>query len=556
MARPTAPATLVAFFVAGTVLLSGLGSIPLMQPDEGRNAEVAREMAADGSWLVPTLEGHPYLDKPAAYFAMVAVSLRAFGNNAWAARLPSALCGLGILVLLYAFARRYYDDVTAALVVIVVGTAPLVVAFSRLVIMDIALALCTTAAIVAAFVAEAGAVPDRRWHAAGAAAAGLGTLVKGPVGALVPALVLVLFFCWDGRPRALRRVFAVRNFVIVLGLVLPWFLGLVRAHPEFAHYGLVEESFNRFFTPAFQRGQPFWYFGPIFLATLMPWTLLFAPMAFVAWRHRARFAPADRLFITWTVVVLVFFSLSRTKQPGYILPGVIAAGVLVARGLGYAWHHREGLASRIVARTSLVLAVISVAGAAALGLVAKEGHLKAWLALVWPQLACAFLAIAALGFVAFRERRVGFAAAAFVTLQVALFTVALPGVAAYARGRSVEPLAEALAGLPASTELAAFESYPAGLSFYLGRTLTVMGDGAFPLRSNFVSYWLRHVQRPPETLVARSAREGWLASRPGRVLVVAPDGERESLEAWIAGRAGVHPIAPGWCAASIEAAGR
>src|SRR5580765_5899016 len=154
--RSITPGGLFAFLVAGTVLFAGLGAVPLMQPDEGRNAEVAREMAVSGSWLVPTLEGHPYLDKPAAYFAAVALSLRTLGTNEWGARLPSALCGLAILACLYAFARRSYDDVTAALVVLVVGTMPLFIAFSRIVIMDIALALCTSVAILAAFVAESG----------------------------------------------------------------------------------------------------------------------------------------------------------------------------------------------------------------------------------------------------------------------------------------------------------------------------------------------------------------------------------------------------------------
>jgi 4-amino-4-deoxy-L-arabinose transferase-like glycosyltransferase len=373
---PSRAATLggiVAFLVAAVMLFSGLGSLALMKPDEGRNSEVAREMAATGSWLVPTLEGHPYLDKPAAYFAAVALSLRVVGNNEWGARLPSALCGLGILSLIYAFTRRRYDPATAALTVIVAATAPLVFGFSRIVIMDVALGLCTTTAIFAAFIAEEGPKPDRRWHAAGAAAVGLATLVKGPVGALVPAVVLIAFFCTDGRPRALRRVFAPRNALIILGMVLPWFAGLTRAYPEFVHYGLVDESFDRFFTPAFGRVQPFWYFGPVFLATLMPWSILFVPMAWAAWKERRRLSSADRLFITWTIAVLVFFSISRTKQPGYILTAVAAAAVLVGRGLGYAWRNREGRAARLVASGSLALSIFAMTGAAALIWAAAHG---------------------------------------------------------------------------------------------------------------------------------------------------------------------------------------
>ena len=547
-----------AFLVAGTVLLSGLGSIPLMEPDEGRNAEVAREMAERGSWLVPTLEGLPYLDKPAAYFDAVALSLRAFGNEAWAARLPSVACGFLTLALLYAFSLRMYDPITAALVVAVAGTAPLFVAFSRTVIMDGALCACTTAAILAGFLAEAGATPDRRWHAAGAAAAGLGTLVKGPVGAIVPALVLVAFFVVDGRPRALRRVFAPVNVLIVLGLVLPWFLALVSAHPEFARYGLVEESFNRFFTPAFHRGKPFWFFAPVFLATLMPWTVLFVPMAVAAWRERVRLTAADRLLVTWVLVVLVFFSLSRTKQPGYILTGVVAAAALVGRGLGYAWRRRDGRASRLVARAALALAGAALAGAVALGWLARRGSLAgpgAWLGLVWPQFVCALLVMALCGLLAWRGRRAGFAVAAGCVLQVTLFTVALPGAAAYARARSVEPLAESLARVPRQVEIAAYEGYPAGLSFYLGRTLTVIGDDAHALTSNFVTYWLRRSTTFPATVVTSAGRDAWIASRSTEVLILAPPMQREALASWLGDRGRVHPVGANWWGAFIAPRG-
>jgi len=528
-----------------------------MQPDEGRNAEIAREMAVTGSWLVPTLEGHPRLDKPAAYFAAVAVSLKAFGINEWGARMPSALCGLAIMALMYAFARRVYDPATAALTVIVIATSPMALAFSRIVIVDNALAVCTIAAILAAFVAENGEVPDRRWHAAGAAAAGLGMLVKGPVGALVPAAVLVAYFWADGRPRALRRVFAPVNVLIVFGLFLPWFVALIHAHPEFAYYGLVEETFNRFFTPAFNRGQPFWYYGPTFLAAVFPWTVLLVAMAPAAWSQRLGLTRADRLFVVWTIVVLVFFSMSRTKQPGYILTGVVAAAACVGRGLGYAWRNREGLAARLVARGALALAGVAFVSAAALGLAvtrgaADAGRLAAMAAAsrsvwsVWPTLLIVLLAVAALAGSAYGRRRVGLAVAAFALFPLALVTVMLPAVVGFAGARSAKPLADALAALPDRTEIACLESYPAGLSFYLGRTLTIISADATPLRSNFIEYWLRQVPVRPPTLVTPSAREGWLATRTTAAFILAPDRSRADLESWMGSRTPVRAAAPGW----------
>jgi 4-amino-4-deoxy-L-arabinose transferase-like glycosyltransferase len=552
-----------AFLVAAVMLFSGLGSLALMQPDEGRNAEVAREMAVSGSWLVPTLEGLPYLDKPAAYFAAVAVSLRVFGVNEWGARMPSALCGLLILILIYAFARRYYDPVTGALAVVVVATSPMVFSFSRIVIMDIALAVCVAAAILAAFIAEEGESPDRRWHAAGAAAAGLGMLVKGPVGALVPAAVLAAFFWWDGRKQALRRVFAPRNAAIVLGLFLPWFAALVYAHPEFAHYGLIEETFNRFFTPTFNRGQPFWYFGPVLLVSFFPWTLLLVPMTIALWPARARLTRADRLFIAWAIVVMVFFSLSRTKQPGYILTGVVACGVCVARGLGYARRNRNGIAARLVARTALALAGLAAVAALTLGVAVARGaadvdRLSAmagrersfWS--IWHVFLIVFLAVAALGAAAFVQQRAGLTVAAFALFPLALVTALLPAMEGYALSRSAKPLASSLASLPGGTEIACLSSYPPGLSFYLGRTLTIVSEDATPLRSNFVLYWMRHLPARPPAVVSPAERERWLSSLESPAYIVAPDSSRADLDTWLGSRFAVVAAAPGWWGAHVR----
>ena len=142
---------LLAFLVAAFTLFAGLGKLALMEPDEERNAEVAREMKQSGAWLIPTYDGLPYLDKPAFYFKTVALSFAAFGESNAAARLPSALSGFALLVLLFGFCRRAYSERCAALAVLVVATSPLYIAFARLVIMDMTLAFFVCASIFAGF---------------------------------------------------------------------------------------------------------------------------------------------------------------------------------------------------------------------------------------------------------------------------------------------------------------------------------------------------------------------------------------------------------------------
>ncbi|MBN8248482.1 MAG: glycosyltransferase family 39 protein, partial [Verrucomicrobia bacterium] len=144
----------LAILAAAVTVLFRTGALPLIIPDEGRNAEVAREMKVSGAWLVPTYNGLPYLDKPAFYFKAVALSLGVFGDNELGARMPSALFGLGVLLVTGLFVRRELGVRNAALAVLVVATTPLFISQARLVIFDIALACFVCASIVAGYVAE------------------------------------------------------------------------------------------------------------------------------------------------------------------------------------------------------------------------------------------------------------------------------------------------------------------------------------------------------------------------------------------------------------------
>ncbi len=248
-----------------------LGRLPLIQPDEGRNAEVAREMNESGAWLSPSYDGMVYLDKPAFYFKAVALSLAAFGNNETAARLPSALFALATLAIVFAFCRRAYGTRCAMMAAIVIVTMPLFVMNARTVIFDIALAFFEAAAIFSGFLAEECEGKSRRnWYLLGALSAGLATLVKGPVGFLIPGLVLFVFNRVEGRRGVWKRFFAPLNLLVFFGVTLPWFIGLSLQHPDFPYYGLVEESVHRFTTTSFHRTQPFFFYLLIVAGLFIP----------------------------------------------------------------------------------------------------------------------------------------------------------------------------------------------------------------------------------------------------------------------------------------------
>lgn len=557
---------IAAWLVAAVMILGRLGTLPLINPDEGRNAEVAREMASAGHWLIPTYNQAVYLDKPAAFFDTVALSLRLFGNNEAAARLPSACFALGLLLMLFRFCRRVYGVRDAALAVAVVATMPLFFAFGRMVIFDMMLAFFVCAAVLSAYRAEeATGRPRRLWYLAGAAAAAAATLVKGPVGFLVPGLVVLVWGLVEGRRGGAFRFLAPLNLVVFLALVLPWFFAVLHRQPDFAYYGLVEESFHRFTTGSFHRTAPVYYYGPVILGAAFAWSMLLPESVVVAWRARRRWQPADRLFITWALVVVAFFSLSQSKLPGYVLTAVIALGVLTARVFGFAWDRPEGRAAAVVRRGVLILGVFSAAAAAFLipdviapGTLQRVFHIRGreFIELVpaFPPVMVALLITALTAFLSLRWRNPALAFGAFFVFPALLLTLAFPGFQSYAEVRSARPLARAIAAQDPGISLACLECYPDGLAFYLKRPVTLISRDGGELKSNYVLFRIRRGNPWPTTIVPLADGQQWLDARAHPRLLLAGSRHHAGLDSLAATRGSTaRQLVPGWWGALLSA---
>jgi len=518
-----------------------LGHLPLLAPDEGRNAEVSREMRASGARLVPTYNGVDYLDKPAFYFKTVAISLAVFGQNETAARIPSAAFGVGLVVMVVAFCRKVHGTRCGLLAAIVVATTPLYFVNARIVIFDSALAFFVCGAIFAGYLAEATAGRARRiWYLFGAASVGLATLVKGPVGFLIPTLVLLCFNRLEGRTGAWKRLFAPLNLVVFFAITLPWFVGLCCAHRDFFHYGLVEESFNRFTTARrFHRSERVYFYPLIVAGFFFPWSLLLPEASVATWKERWAKHPADRLCVLWSVVVIVFFSLSQSKLPGYILSVTVACGILLARLLEAALTGPEGKAARILARGTtvfgllcLVAAMVAVLGVSQAQLLAKPLRIGVVEAKQLGQWAGP-LALLLVGFSAFamlaRYRHSAslciLCLAAFPPLLVHLSVGILDVVFDAKSGRRI---ACQLPALSEKTELACLECFPNGLCFYLRRTATLISRDGCELTSNYIISSLEKGRHWPGQIVPLADFDGWLASRktPICLIVRREDGER------------------------------
>jgi len=558
--------TALAFLLGAALILGGLGQLPLMQPDESRNAEVAREMKDSGSWLIPTLNGLPYLDKPALYFKTVAVSFALLGETAMAARLPSALSGVLLLALTFAFVRREYGSRTGALAVTVIAISPLFLAFSRLVIFDMMLTLFVCGAIVAGYVAEQKQGRTRvGWYLLGAAASAMATLVKGPVGFVVPALVLGVFHALDRRWDALKRLFAPVNLLVFFGLTLPWLLGVNHRYQDFAYYGIIEESLHRYTTAEFRRTGPFYYYLPWIVIGLFTWSVLLPESIVAAWRARRRWTMTDRLLIVWTIVVIAFFSVSKSKRPDYVLSVIVTLGVLTARVVALALENRDGTPGRLLRRDTAMLAILCLAGAGWLLATALDPRrLEARIELpsedtvrlgtTMTHLAIALLIGAVVAAAAWWRRNMRASVAVFIGVPLAVLTLGFDGVRLYANSRSARALADQIPPLPAHTELACLECYPIGLSYYRKQLLTVFSDTGREFTSNYIVFMLKKTNPWPPGVVPLDKRDQWLAARTQPVLLLARRNARNDLKS-IARRRGVavHDLGDDWRGALIPA---
>jgi 4-amino-4-deoxy-L-arabinose transferase-like glycosyltransferase len=545
-----------------------LGHLPLLAPDEGRNAEVGREMEESGAWLVPTYNGVAYLDKPSFYFKAVALSLAVFGNSETAARIPSAVFGLALLALLFAFCRKVHGTRCGLLAVIIVATMPLFLVNARTVIFDIALAFFVCGAVLAGYLAEATEGKARRnWYLLGAASAGFATLVKGPVGFLIPALVLFVFNRVEGRRGAWLRIIAPLNLVVFFSITLPWLVGLVHAHRDFLQYGLVEESFHRFTTAKkFHRSEPIYFYLVIVAAMFLPWSLLLPEASVAACRERRVKHSADRLCLAWAVVVIGFFSLSQSKLPGYILSVTVACGILLARLFDAALAAPEGRAARLVRRAGTAFAVVCLLAA-----IAAAAGASRWPPLIRllripaadaEQIGRATLTVVfvLLGFGVFglvaRYRRsiplCFLCLALFPPVSVHAGVGALEVVFAAKSGRRI---ASQLAMLPPQTEIACLECFPNGLPFYLKRTATLISRDGGELTSNYILSTLAKTSHWPAQIVRLSEFEDWLASRTTPVYLIVRQKARGKLEGIAATRGvAVQPLSPEFWGAQLPAA--
>lgn len=476
----------------------GISSYPLLEPDEGRNAEVAREIAASNDYVVPRLNGLPYADKPILYFAAGAVAMEILGPTELAARLPSLLFTLATLTLVGWFGRRLLGPAGGLIAVVATGATPLTLAFARTVIFDSTLTFFVTLSIVGFYLAAEEPRAARRaadggtaawWITMAWAGLALGVLTKGPIALGLPLMITVPYLAWRRRLDALWDAVAILAFVAIL---LPWLLAMSRAVPGFLRYALVTETASRFATDELGRTAPIWYFIPILLAGSLPWSLA----VFGAWK-RSRPARDDAgrmdrrfvLLLLWIVVPFLFFTLSQSKRPHYVLPLMPAIGLLVAlfwggntrpHGTRVAGIGVGVCGAILLAAPWIVRALLEVDEAVAQAIPGTAVALGS--ACIASGLATFFLGA---------RRDIAVLALCLPVASIPLVSLGL--MDAIGRDRSTRDLAVAVQPLLTSeSDIVAVESYPLSLPFYLRRTMIVSTPDASELTSNYLEATYSH----------------------------------------------------------------
>ena len=496
----------------------------LFQTDEGRYAEIPREMLATGDWVTPRLDGLKYFEKPVLQYWATAVAYELFGESNWSSRLWTALTGfLGVFMTAWAGARLF-DRNTAWYAAAILGGCIYYVIMGHFNTLDMGVSffmcLSVFAFLFAMQAADRERVSARRgWMYLAWAAAALGMLSKGLEAVVLPGAVFIIYILITRDWRRWRQLHYYGGVLIFLLIAAPWYLLVSLRNPEFPYYFFVYEHFTRFLTPVAHRYGPWWYFIPVLLFGLLPWW----PQSLrAATRLCRRGSPAaapgfnHRLFLwIWCIFVLVFFSFSDSKLASYILPIFPALALL----LGYELAQRRRGDVLVSALLCMALAIVALWLAPLLRRDGGAVTLELYRAfLPWLMAGCALLlglSIAAF-LLAYLHRPAAAVAllAAGLLLATQVVTSGAQVLSPVYSGRSLATQigADNRPGIP----FYSINDYQQSLPFYLRRTLTLVaykGELAFGISrepgkwiadiATFITRWRQDAQAlavmPPET---------------------------------------------------------
>jgi 4-amino-4-deoxy-L-arabinose transferase-like glycosyltransferase len=470
---------LIVFAIA---LLYALGARTLVPPDEGRYAEMGREMFASGDWITTRLNGIKYFEKPPLQTWMNALTFTLFGLGEWQARLWTGACGLFGVVLTGVAGTRVFGARIGFYAALVLGSAFYWIACSQIDSLDMGLSGMMALALCALLVAQRDAATPaerRNWMLASWAGMALAVLSKGLIGLVLPGGVLVFYTLFARDWTIWKRLHLVKGLLLFFLIAAPWFVLVGLRNPEQPHFFFIHEHFERFLLKEHHREASWWIFFALIAGGSTPWIGVLAQSL---WQGAGRGQPETGRFrprlllLVWIVFITLFFTKSNSKLPGYILPVFPAVALLVG-------HYLDVGTRRSRMATAAITALL---GAALLGFVpympglAKHAGEGALYAAYQPWVLAAGLVLlvgASLALLYARQMQrdlfvVALALAGFAGTQLML--VGFEPIAQTRAGTAMLPALKAAGAMDPNVKVYSVGIYEQSLTFYLGRTVTLV----------------------------------------------------------------------------------
>jgi 4-amino-4-deoxy-L-arabinose transferase-like glycosyltransferase len=525
--------------IALAVAVDNLGR-RLANPDEGRYSEISREMAHSGDWVTPRLNGLKYFEKPPLQYWATALAFKAFGANEYTARIYVWLCALATLLLVGYTGTRLGNRETGMGAALALVASPYFMALGGIVTLDMGLTLWTTLTVCSLLLAETSAArpaEQRRWMLTAWAAMALAVLSKGLVGIVFAGAAVWFHIVLTREWSILKRMHWALGLPLFLVVAVPWFVLVSRANPEFAQFFFIHEHFQRFFTTAHRREEPIWYFLPIMVTGFLPWMFAMPAAILQAWRSEAKArAPADparpaarqpfqplRVAVLWSGFVVLFFSISGSKLPAYVLPAFPLLALVLGRYLAEAPVRRLALWTALAVPVGIFLLFAAYRAPAG----AKDPWTQQMYheAQPWMFFAAVVLILALVGAtLMLRRGRRWVAVVVLAIANVVVIECLEDAYEAFSPRQSGFAVAEKMRPyLGPQTRIYSVNIYDQTLPFYIGRTITLV---------NYHDEFETGMQAEPGRVLWSDDGFDQVWLRPGDALAIMQPGTFEKFRAW------------------------
>ncbi|MEN6475485.1 MAG: glycosyltransferase family 39 protein [Syntrophaceae bacterium] len=462
---------IVAIIIAAVVLLAThIGARALWDPDEGRYAEMGREVLVLKDWVTPHLNYLLYFEKPMLFVWMEALSQKAFGVNAAAARIPPLICALGIVWLIWLIASRQWGRRAGLVASVALLTSTEFFVLANAVDINMPLAFFITATLAFFWLGHFQNRP--RYYYLAWICAGLATLTKGPVGFILPAVTVMLYIIATRQFKLILQVKPLTGLIVFLLVTVPWFALVCRRNPDFFNFFFINQNLMRYTTTIHERYKPFWYFVPVVIGGFLPWTFLLPEVINQIRKARPPLASEVWFAIIWFAVTFLFFVPSQSKLATYVLPCFMPLALLT----GYAFRatdRKPGLTFYSAAGLWLILgaALLALPLLASLGPLAYLSHPEDLVPVMDHGLAMGATMLGGTILAVLAARKYG-STHGVAALGLTLMILGLSFAGDWDYKRSPQAIVK---NLPANAQLCAYGKYFQSSSFYAGRPVFLVG---------------------------------------------------------------------------------